>query len=257
MSGALEGYSQLAGLGGGPDVPDLTQLMRAAVWYRPGSGATRPSAELVAEQAVGGSLASQFGLSQSDVLILETLEENFLLAAVADVTSGDRRILKFCYEDDIGGVERERRSRRGRALAAVGLSAELVRIDAPGAAFSRSYHLELVVPEGAYIARATLGTRPPAGGEAVRLTPDTTLHSSHPRRAHLQISTEALFGNPLAGFWMRADRTGWWSRCALISWAVFLALTLTAVRSDEIGLGWPAGESSTDAAAVVIGLGRC
>jgi hypothetical protein len=88
-------------------------------------------------------VSAALGASEQFSVVNELLTDQFLLLSWMDVDSGDRRVAKFCYDEELALGEDGRRRAVG---ALMGWRNETVEFPARSAAFGQSYHFAVNPP---------------------------------------------------------------------------------------------------------------
>jgi hypothetical protein len=175
--------------------------------------------------------------------VLQWLAGGFILIGVLCGGAGDRRILKYTYEQSLrSGSDLEQRTKWEVALERLGWSDTKVSLPVPMFRDCESFHFEAIPPDGTHfvdIALADLSRRLPGG----QVDPNWTLGYQHlgtstSHVAHLSVSRTSLrddpadpdeFLDPAVVFSLRIDRTGWLRSALLASVFVAVFLIVTAI----------------------------
>ncbi len=197
--------------------------------------------------------------------LIESLQSNFLLLAQTSVAIGERRILKFTFEEPINARQegsppssaRQLASWRARAWAAVraearwlgvrlGWLAETVSLSCPTAQWSRSFHIEMAAPAGLEITEARLYSGTASLSDRVS-GPLNRVHL-HLRDSAAPVAERTTQTEPYAVVYLRAQRSGFLLPAFLASLVTPVLLFFGSLRLPDLA-------REVEAAATLLLLG--
>ncbi len=177
-----------------------------------------------------------------------TFVSSFVLVAVLPATIGQRRIVKFGYEEPARGQPDER-GRGERLLDGLGVTPTTIRIPIPAADVATSFHLEIRAPEGVGMTESVLydAVRQPRSSVPWRRQGRRVVHVLAPRDPGPACEVKVN---------LRASPGGWLRSSLATVAAVALVMTLSATRLGVVvdaPRGQPARPSG-DVAALLLAV---
>ena len=170
--------------------------------------------------------ASCSGESLNDdsfIRLVRTLTRDFILFADVEPKAGQRRVLKFSYEESI----RERPfSLRARVRARITAQPYPFSVEVPAVGQTRSFHFEMTAPEDLAIAASALIVGDPRTPEAPPMLADS--ERSPGARTHLRASDVDVSSSGVAQVFLRAQLHGFLT--ASVVTAFLIAITLWTGR---------------------------
>lgn len=157
---------------------------------------------------------------------LDDLARQFILGILLPADAGERRVVKFAY-DQVFTLEHDDRPWRRRVREELGWSPTIVRFDVPSLIDAQGFHFEAVAPDGAEILEAALGG--PAG-ENLHYSASGT--SGQPR-VHLHTRAKDVL-NAQVALSLRVSRRGWLRACYAAAALVFVVMVATAVQARTV-----------------------
>ncbi|HEV3400546.1 MAG TPA: hypothetical protein VG078_01895 [Acidimicrobiales bacterium] len=182
-------------------------------------------------------VSEALGVNPQFNLVNELLRDQFLLLAWMHVCPGDRRVAKFCYDDELPF-----RGRAGRDVAArMGWRNETVEFPARAAAFGQSYHFAVNPPPEVVVDSTDLveTVRPDQIG-----LPEPEVWGE---RGHLVASGLTIGLRTTVRLELAARKDGWLQTAVASAWVTVLLLLAGA-------WGFFLDSPSDAAAALVVGL---
>jgi hypothetical protein len=181
-------------------------------------------------------LSEELGANEQFRVVNDLLRDQFLLLAWMDVRPGDRRVAKFCYDDELPF------GRAGRGVAArMGWRNETVEFPARAAAFGQSYHFAVNPPPEVIIDSTDL----------VETVPPDQIGLPEPEvwgeRGHLVASGLTIGLRTTVRLELAARKDGWLQTAVASAW-VTVGLLLAGAW------GFFLDSPSDAAAALVVGL---
>lgn len=212
----------------------LDETVVAAVAVQARRRATEPP-DLPPEVA---GVAEALGVNPQFNLVNELLRDQFLLLAWMDVCPGERRVAKFCYDDELPFGER---GRRREVAAVMGWRNETVEFPARAAAFGQSYHFAVNPPPEVIIDSTDLveTVRPDQIG-----LPEPEVWGE---RGHLVASGLTIGLRTTVRLELAARKDGWLQTAVASAWVTVVLLLAGA-------WGFFLDSPSDAAAALVVGL---
>ena len=175
---------------------------------------------------------------------LNVLAENFVLVALLPAHTGERRILKFAYDQPFDPEATQLTLRQRFAWDPL-----VFRLSIPGIKEADSYHFELTVPDGSSITEGSLGD--------AALRPAVSFAFERPGRRggvpeiHLHAAIDGReVRQPVAAAALHAARPGWFQTSLGFGFVIALLLVATALRLPGTALH---GKAATTAANAGLG----
>ncbi len=200
--------------------------------------------------------------AQAFSLMVDRLAASFPVLVLLRAEPGDRRILRFCYDEivNIHELEPDVEALRQRWIgpkaaelavkvgAFVGWTATAVEFSTPSAVDTQSFHFEVKAPDGADITQASLAVGRRSSSRAYR-------HDWAPGgtpRVHLHVSRAASGSSGAARVWLRASRRGWLATACFSAIVTAMVLLLGYLWLQSAGP--TIHPSPADAAAILVAL---